>query len=267
MPQCPLPVAVDAMGEAVLARPRCGRMLSRLGRLLEMLQLPGGLRACLRRPPSLASHRLVLGMTQVCRELRSVIDGGANVGQFARAAAEAFPGASIYSFEPLPAVAAIFRRNMANLPQVQLSQSALGSKDGTVAFYPNSYSQSSSVLRQTETHKRSFSQDRQLAPIEVPVTRLDTFALGKDLAAPILIKLDLQGFELEALKGGRELLRRTDCVLAETVFEPMYEGEPLFCEILNFMNESGFAFRMPLSFVRDERDRIVQMDALFVRRA
>ena len=95
--------------------------------------------------------------------------------------------------------------------------------------------------------------------------RLDTFAAGRVLAAPLLIKLDLQGFELEALKGGVELLQRTNYVLAETVFESMYQGEPLFHELLSFMSSVGFAFRMPLAALRDERDLIVQMDALFTR--
>lgn len=241
-------------------------MLSKLVRLLDMLQLPGGLSACFRHPPSLASHRMMLGLKQVAPQIKTVIDGGANVGQFARAAAETYPGASIYSFEPLPAEAAQFGRNLADCLQVKLIKSALGSRDGMVVFHPNEYSQSSSVLPQTAIHAQSFSQDRQLAPIEVPIMRLDTFASGKTLAAPVLIKLDLQGFEMEALEGGMELLRRTDYVLAETVFERMYEGEPLFPAILSFMNAAGFAFRMPLALMRDERDMIVQMDALFVRK-
>jgi FkbM family methyltransferase len=236
-------------------------------RLLETVKLPGGLRAYFRRPPSLASHRMMVGLRQVATEIKTVIDGGANVGQFARAAAETYPGASIYSFEPLPAAAAQFGRNLADRPQVKLIESALGSRDGTVVFHPNAYSQSSSVLPQAAGHAQSFSQDRQLTPIEVPIMRLDTFASGRVLCAPTLIKLDLQGFELEALKGGAELLRATDYVLAETVFEAMYEGEPLFPDIHNFMNAAGFAFRMPLAVTRDDRDLIVQMDALFVRKS
>jgi len=231
-----------------------------------MLQLPGGARACFRRPPSLASHRMMLRLRQLAPDIKTVFDGGANVGQFARAAAETYPGASIYCFEPLRAAAAQLCRNLADRPQVQLVESALGSRDGTAVFHPNESSQSSSVLPQTATHARSFSQDKQLTPIEVSVMRLDTFASGKLLPPPILIKLDLQGFELEALKGAPDLLRRTDYVLAETVFEPMYEEEPLFADVQSFLDAAGFAFRLPLAITPDERDLIVQIDALFVRK-
>ncbi|MGO9203703.1 MAG: FkbM family methyltransferase [Limisphaerales bacterium] len=247
-------------------RARGQRLSRRLERLLEITRLPGGLGACFRRPPSLNSQRLLLGLRQAAPDIKTVIDGGANVGQFARAAAETYPEASVYAFEPLPAAAAQFSRNLADRPRVKLIESALASRDGTTIFYPNQYSQSSSALPQAAAHTRSFSQDKQLAPIRVPSITLDTFASGKVLRAPILIKLDLQGYELEALKGGTELLRKTDFVLAETVFEPMYEGEPLFVDILGFLSGAGFAFRMPLAFMRDERGLIVQMDALFFRR-
>jgi FkbM family methyltransferase len=207
----------------------------------------------------------MLGLKQADPGIKTVLDGGANFGQFACAAAEVFPAAQIYAFEPLPAAAAQFIRNLAMRPQVKLIHSALGAHNGTVFFHPNEYSQSSSVLAQTATHARSFSQDKQLAPIEVPITSLDTFASANVLTPPILIKLDLQGYELEALRGATKLLQRTDYVLIETVFEPMYEREPLFEDILAFMVGAGFKFRMPLAFLRDERDIIVQMDALFVR--
>jgi hypothetical protein len=101
--------------------------------------------------------------------------------------------------------------------------------------------------------------------LEVPVTRLDAFASGMALAAPALIRLDLQGYELEALKGATALLQRAECVLMETVFEPTCEGEPLFCDALRFMEAAPFEFRLPPALTRDERGIIVAMDAPFAR--
>ena len=105
-------------------------------RLLEILKLPRGPRACFRRPPSLECHRMMLGLRQVAPQIETVIDGGANVGQFAHPEAETYPGASTCGVEPLPAAVVQFGRNLADRPGVKLIESALGSRDDTFVLHP-----------------------------------------------------------------------------------------------------------------------------------
>src|SRR5690606_27391001 len=101
----------------------------------------------------------------------------------------------------------------------------------------------------------------------VPVARLDTVLAAEPVEQPVLLKLDLQGYELEALHGATDTLQHTDYVLLEAAFKPVYEGEPLFGELYDFMRAQGFHFLRPLDFLRDARGVIVQMDALFGRAA
>jgi len=82
----------------------------------------------------------------------------------------------------------------------------------------------------------------------------------------VLLKLDLQGYELEALKGATKTLQQCSHVLLETVFDKEYEGEPLFEELWSYLREQGFRFERPLNFSKGGSGSIVQMDALFSKR-
>ena len=84
---------------------------------------------------------------------------------------------------------------------------------------------------------------------------------------PILLKLDLQGHELEALRGASATLQKTEAVVVETAFAATYEGEPTFHALNGFLDMAGFGFDRALNFARDTQGTIFQMDALFTREA
>ena len=242
-------------------------LLDQTIRILTVFRQLGGWAAlCRWRPRSISSFNLMRGLKRCAPDFGTVIDGGANVGQFARAAAETYPRAEVHSFEPLAAAISEFRRNLADQPRVHLHEVALGAKDGKITFYPNANSQSSSILPEAAGHGDRFVHDKQLTAIQVSVARLDTVFADRQLPRPILLKLDLQGYELEALKGAMQLLKTTDYILTETVFLKMYENEPLFGELMDWLREAGFEFQEPLAFLSDVHERIIQMDALFCRK-
>src|SRR5687768_6846812 len=121
------------------------RLMKRLALLLDMLGMPGGLEALLRwRPRSLASFRIASVLKRECGPVKLVIDGGANVGQFARAVTWAFPEATVHCFEPLPDIADRLRANLRDNPRLSVHECALGNTEGTTQFNRNHFSQSSS---------------------------------------------------------------------------------------------------------------------------
>jgi FkbM family methyltransferase len=240
--------------------------LSQMIRLGRVLMQPGGLRSYIRwKPFSITAFTMLGALKQQGLDFGTVIDGGANAGQFARAVAEFYPRATIISFEALPDVAETLRRNLSDRPQVRVIQSALGRSDGALEFFPNEYSLASSALPVHANQRSSFPNVRQLDSIRVPMVCLDTSLADESLTPPVLLKLDLQGYELEALKGATRTLDRVTHVLFEVAFKPMYQGEPLFDEISDFLRAAGFRFLRPVDFLPDAHGEIVQMDALFTR--
>lgn len=94
-----------------------------------------------------------------------------------------------------------------------------------------------------------------------PVVRLD-----QDLERPPqAVKLDLQGYELAALRGAEGLLGAVDVLLVEVAFRPMYEGQPLADEVRAWLEERDFVLEGLYAPWRDGRGELASGDALFVR--
>jgi len=245
-------------------------LVLRLKQLIRLSALvcrhPGTLKALLSwKPFSRTCYENACHLARLGVPFRTIIDGGANIGQFARASVEFFPEAEVISFEPLPEAVAQFRKNLADRARVRIIPAALGAADGVLTFYPNAWSQSSSALPVTETVQKEYPFTHQLAPIEVPVVRLDMFLSKETLAPPVLLKLDLQGYEIEALKGTTGILPRLDYILLEVATHPMYEGQPVFSDVRRHLADAGFEFLQFLEGGTQLPSGRSEGDAVFVR--
>lgn len=215
---------------------------------------------------SLTSYRMVMSLQQQGILPKSVIDVGANVGQFAVAAAKLFPDALIYSFEPQPECVEQLKRNVRSLGSISVYPLALGNVEGEIMFQLNSHSHSSSFLPLAEAHRTAFPEAQELQRIPVRVSRLDDVLQAVDLPSPVMLKLDVQGYEPWVLEGGAQTLKRVDYVILEASLKPMYEGECLFEEILVRMRGYGFFFLRPIGWLSDPGSgEILQLDALFAK--
>jgi FkbM family methyltransferase len=229
----------------------------------ELLRSPLG-RHALRswRPRSIAAWRLTTGVLQRGLSPATVIDVGANAGQFARAAAEVFPGCRVISFEPLPEAADAFEQNLADCADVELRRTAVGASAGSVAFHPHEYSLASSVLaRDPEASDEAWTGER--APIDVPVVRLDDAVDLTAVEAPLLLKLDVQGYEAEVLSGAQQVLQRCDAVLVELALVRAYTGQPLAAELIALLAGQGWRLDAVLDVRSDRTGQIAELDALF----
>ena len=196
----------------------------------------------------------------------TVLDIGANVGQFAVAAAKLFPRVHVHSFEPVPESFKKLSKNVSKLPNVSIYQMALGDTDEETMCHVNRHSQSSSILSLSQEHRAAFPDAREIGQVPIRISRMDSVFAEQTLEAPVLLKLDVQGYEAHVLRGGEETLKRIQYVIAETSFKSLYHGETLFLDFIQLMHARGFQFLRPVGWLCDPHTgEVVQMDALFVR--
>src|SRR5438034_2781631 len=145
--------------------------------------------------------------------IRTVVDIGANVGQFAEAARRAFPQAILHCFEPLPSCFATLSRRFAGAPGVLLYNTALADKPGMSTMTQSSFSPSSSLRGMGPTHVREFPWTAGGDQLAVRVSTLDVTFADVPLAGPLLVKIDVQGTEDLVIAGGRATLAEAAVVI------------------------------------------------------
>jgi len=129
-------------------------------------------------------------------------------------------------------------------------------KNDAVTFYK--LGTGSSVLPELSTVEREV--------VTLHMDTLDNKAESAALQVPLLLKLDVQGFELEVLAGGRRTLRLSEVVIMEVSLLPCNDGGPLFADVIAFMKEEGFVVFDFCGQHRREGDKVlVQTDVAFVR--
>ncbi len=201
-------------------------------------------------------------------QVRTILDIGASEGNFAFTVRPLFPNAMIYSFEPLPGVYAALARNLAGVERFRAFNLGIGENDTEMTIHQSQHSPSSSFLEMGDLHKQAFPTSAAVAEeVKVKVARLDGLSDQLAIEEPLLVKIDVQGYELHVLRGGEQTIRRAQVIIIETSFQPLYEGGPLFADVFRFLTDWGFAYQGALDVLADPGSGAnLQEDSVFVRR-
>ncbi len=194
---------------------------------------------------------------------RVVIDGGANLGQWATLASAVFPQAVFNLIEPQPRCQEHLRATLTP-PRFHVHPFALTAPGVGRIRLASAGGEGIST--------GAFVTDREWAAdvdiLEAPATTLDELLADSVTAADrALLKLDLEGHELAALQGATTLLDRVEAVVIEVSFYDIFnQGRPLFAEILDRLTRAGFVlYDFAALYPRARDQRLRMADAILVR--
>ena len=189
----------------------------------------------------------------------TIIDVGAAYGDFARTSAAVFPDAGFVLIEPLEEFAPNLEELCQTLPSAEFLRVAAGAEAGLrdINVHPD--------LVGSSFHLEAEDSDVNGVPRPVPVDTVDAMIGNASAPPPYLIKVDVQGAELDVLDGAASILGRTDMVILEVSFFRFFEGAPQFHEVVAYMNARGFVAYDVFGLAHRPLDgALAQADVVFV---
>ncbi len=190
---------------------------------------------------------------------RTILDVGAALGDWSRTAVKAFPAARVVLVEPLAEFAPVLRSLAGTLARADVVEAAAGAKAGERTFNVHEDLVGSSLLRESE------GPQVDGVPRTVRTVALDDLANELGLEPPHLLKLDVQGAELDALAGATRVVGASLAVHVEVSFFPFFQGGATFEAVVAALREHGFVVYDVLNLARRPLDgALAQADLLFV---
>lgn len=206
-----------------------------LGRFANVALGPLGLELRRRLPDGRRRRTMLAALEQLARSgfrPATVVDVGVAAGT--EPLYRVFPDARHVLVEPLAEYEPDLVRIVANLPRAEIVRAAAAAKSGEIVLNLGSNLEL--------TAQRAF-RDPSLAPVtrrRVPATTLDEIWRMRALTGPALLKIDVNGEELDVLRGASHMLGSSDYVILEVGIREVLAGAPTVAEVVTFMADRGF---------------------------
>ncbi|WOO39876.1 FkbM family methyltransferase [Rubellicoccus peritrichatus] len=178
------------------------------------------------------------------RKCETIFDIGANIGTITRRYRKLFPEASIHSFEPFPDSFQKLKENTKTDSNVVINQFAITESEGEEKFFVNHSDPTNSLFERPKKGKRYYPENATAKEeILVQSLSIDKYVEEQSIPHIDILKMDIQGGELRALKGAVDMLKRgsISMVYSEVMYIPHYEGSPMMHEIWSFLSEFDYS--------------------------
>ena len=173
------------------------------------------------------------------------------------------PNSKIYSFEANPNSACLVRENQKHYPNTYCVDKAVSNYIGKSNFYLTSDNIGASSLLKPMGGNAGYNYSL----IEVDVITIEKFCQENNIPKIDILWMDLQGNELNALKGMGDILSTTKVICSEVGLKPYYENHTLYDEIVNYLQKYGFEVsekEYPFDYPRDKNS--LECDFIFINK-
>ena len=236
---------------------------ARLIKLLNLIKVPYLTKKLFHGVAATTEHIQIL---KSVGKIKTIIDIGANKGQFALAARYVFPESQIISFEPLSGPSRIFKKVFSKDRNIILHQSAIGTETTSQPIHVSKQNDSSSLLPISNNQTAVFPGTEESHTEEIFVAPLNHFIKKDDLIPPVMVKIDVQGYELEVLKGCEKFLEDFNYIYVECSFIELYKGQAFLDEVYDFLSRYSFKLAGVYNVCYDKKGLAVQGDFFFKKK-
>jgi FkbM family methyltransferase len=193
---------------------------------------------------------------------QAILDVGANRGDWSRMAKKAFTTADCFLIEPQIEMKPFLDAFCLEYPGSRWFMAGAGAAAGELSLTVYDDLVGSSFLHPESAQMIAAGKQRRL-----PIITIDSLIGSGVVPKPQIVKLDIQGFELEALRGGALLFGSAEAFVLEVSLFRFLEGQPIFYEVLTFMEDRGYVVYDFPGFLRRPYDGALgQVDVCFVKR-
>ena len=200
-------------------------------------------------------------------DIDTVLDIGANAGQFAQELKDIGYSRRIVSFEPLSSAFELLSKKAKGDINWEVFNIGLGDTEGKQEINISENSYSSSLLNMLPFHVTSAPESKYIGKETIALKTLDSIFLG--LCKPdskVYMKIDTQGYEDKVLKGAEKSLADIDTIQLEVSLTPLYEGEMLWFEMCMNMRDRGYIMvAIEPGFSDPGSGQLLQVDCIFHR--
>ncbi len=194
-----------------------------------------------------------------------IVDGGSNVGTLVKLFLSQYDSPKIYAIEANLHLARQLSFKFKKNKSVIVVGKAIGRVRGNKKFdIANNLSSSSFFTRSRLNEKHHGQLTKVVNTITVEVVRLDSGIINEPTID--LLKLDLEGYELEALRGASGILNRTKIIVAEVSFAEIYKGAPFFSDVETYLRANNFQLLNLYNLYTHPDLCMMVGDALFVNK-
>lgn len=201
--------------------------------------------------------------------INTIIDVGANTGQYASEMFELGFQGNIVSFEPLSAAYATLDKKTKSKKNWVAANIALGSSNHDAVINVANNLSSSSILSMKDAHKEAAPTVLYSGSEKIQVVTLDSIwdKYFNNLNSNYYLKIDTQGYEKDVLFGAEKSLSQITGIQLEMSLTELYEGEWLFDKMLQYLSEKGFIlYSVEPLFYNINSGRLLQLDGIFYRK-
>lgn len=191
-----------------------------------------------------------------------ILDIGAHSAEWIRSARKVFPEGTSYLIEPLQEMEPHLKKFCEDFPDSKYFLNGAGAKPGKLSLTLQDVLEGANFLFPEDINLRKKNLQR-----EVEIITIDALIEKGEIELPEIVKIDVQGFELEVLKGATKLFNYTEIFLLEVSLFEFIKGMPIFSDVIKFMADREYEVYDFPGFLRRPFDGALgQMDICFVKR-